>query len=237
MNSDLILWILLSEFIYLWIHICIQNLNLWTHTHEFIYSWIYRSFHKWIHIAYEFTWSFHVWIHMYMNSNIWIHTYKIIWTEFIYESIWSCHQLWFIWTMNSYDFFIYEFILFMNSCMNLGVPRFRCTWTTGLQGPGLPTPNMLEPRPAFSKLLIKLPVLLSLFCICLTAASGPTAGSRCCSRFLKSQSRLFYVTVAWLAIGRWRLALATSVMTQWHWYHIRQEPATTRFQVQQWYWA
>ena len=172
MNSDLILWILLSEFIYLWIHICIQNLNLWTHTHEFIYSWIYRSFHKWIHIAYEFTWSFHVWIHMYMNSNIWIHTYKIIWTEFIYESIWSCHQLWFIWTMNSYDFFIYEFILFMNSCMNLGVPRFRCTWTTGLQGPGLPTPNMLEPRPAFSKLLIKLPVLLSLFCICLRPHGG-----------------------------------------------------------------
>ena len=27
--------------------------------------------------------------------------------------------------MNSYDFFIYEFICFMNSYMNLGVPRFQ----------------------------------------------------------------------------------------------------------------
>ena len=27
--------------------------------------------------------------------------------------------------MNSYVFFIYEFICFMNSCMNSGVPRFR----------------------------------------------------------------------------------------------------------------
>ena len=27
--------------------------------------------------------------------------------------------------MNSYDFFIYEFICFMNSYMNSGVPRFQ----------------------------------------------------------------------------------------------------------------
>ena len=27
--------------------------------------------------------------------------------------------------MNSYDFFIYEFIYFMNSYMNSGVPRFQ----------------------------------------------------------------------------------------------------------------
>ena len=27
--------------------------------------------------------------------------------------------------MNSYDFFIYELIYFMNSYMNLGVPRFQ----------------------------------------------------------------------------------------------------------------
>ena len=27
--------------------------------------------------------------------------------------------------MNSYDFFIYEFICFMSSYMNLGVPRFQ----------------------------------------------------------------------------------------------------------------
>ena len=29
--------------------------------------------------------------------------------------------------MNSYDFFIYEFICFMNSYMNSGVPRFQMT--------------------------------------------------------------------------------------------------------------
>ena len=27
--------------------------------------------------------------------------------------------------MNSYDFFIYEFICFINSYMNFGVPRFQ----------------------------------------------------------------------------------------------------------------
>ena len=41
MNSDRIQWILISEFIYLWIHIRIQNLHIWIHTHEFIYSWIH----------------------------------------------------------------------------------------------------------------------------------------------------------------------------------------------------
>ena len=45
-----------------------------------------------------------IWIHMYMNSYV-----------FIYE---------FIWTMYSYDFFIYGFICFMNSYVNFGVPRF-----------------------------------------------------------------------------------------------------------------
>ena len=35
--------------------------------------------------------------------------------------------------MNSYDFFIHEFIFFMNSYMNLGVPRFQmvyCNYTS-----------------------------------------------------------------------------------------------------------
>ena len=37
--------------------------------------------------------------------------------------------------MNSYDFFIYEFICFMNSYMNSGVPRFQMSVTKDL-GPG-----------------------------------------------------------------------------------------------------
>ena len=43
--------------------------------------------------------------------------------------------------MNSYDFFIYEFICFMNSYMNSGVPRFQMArrlvlvhWESCLQG-------------------------------------------------------------------------------------------------------
>ena len=78
MNSDWIQWILISEFIYLWIHIWIQNPYIWIHilmnsyTHEFIYS-----FHIWIHIMI-------IWIHMYMNSYIWIH----IWIHINYEFIW-----------------------------------------------------------------------------------------------------------------------------------------------------
>ena len=32
--------------------------------------------------------------------------------------------------MNSYDFFIYEFICFMNSYMNSGVPRFQMVITS-----------------------------------------------------------------------------------------------------------
>ena len=31
--------------------------------------------------------------------------------------------------MNSYDFFMYEFICFMNSYMNSGVPRFQMKFT------------------------------------------------------------------------------------------------------------
>ena len=36
--------------------------------------------------------------------------------------------------MNSYDFFIYEFICFMNSYMNSGVPRFQMISNLGFFG-------------------------------------------------------------------------------------------------------
>ena len=80
----------IHEFIYLWIHIQIQNLNIWIHI------LMNGSFHIWIHIDYEFIWS-------YVNS------YAI--NSWIYEFIYSC------------DFLIYEFICFMNSYMNSGVSR------------------------------------------------------------------------------------------------------------------
>ena len=82
MNSDWIQWILISEFIFLWIHTRIQNLYICIHMHEFIYSWI------------------HIFI-SYMNSYV----HEFIY-HFIYEFIW----LWIHMTMNSYDFFIYQFM-------------------------------------------------------------------------------------------------------------------------------
>ena len=99
MNSDWIQWILISEFISLWIHIWIQNPYIWIHihisyTHEFVFHFIYEFRCIWIHIVishmnsyndyissyvYEFTYmnSYGLWIHMifsYMNSYVsWIH--------------------------------------------------------------------------------------------------------------------------------------------------------------------
>ena len=68
------IWYCGSEFIYLWIHIWIQNLYIWIHKHEFMYSWIHMIIHIYINIAYECIWSFHIWIHMHMNSHeLWIH--------------------------------------------------------------------------------------------------------------------------------------------------------------------
>ena len=93
MNSDWIQWILISEFIFLWIHTWIQNLYIIfvficmnSYTHEFI-----SLFHIWIHMYmnsyiisymnsfYEFIW---LWIHMifsYMNSYVsWIHVWNLL---------------------------------------------------------------------------------------------------------------------------------------------------------------
>ena len=53
-----------------------------------------------------------------MNSEV-HELYEFNVYEFIYVN--SCMNL----TMNSYGFFIYEFICFINSYMNLGVPRFQ----------------------------------------------------------------------------------------------------------------
>ena len=41
MNLDWIQWILISEFMHLWIHIRIQSIYIWIHIHEFIHSWIH----------------------------------------------------------------------------------------------------------------------------------------------------------------------------------------------------
>ena len=97
MNSDWIQWILISEFIYLWIHIWIQNPYIWIHIHEFIYSWIHifisymNSYNDYMNsYVYEFIYmnsymnSYKLWIHMifsYMNSYvswipIWIRVYQ-----------------------------------------------------------------------------------------------------------------------------------------------------------------
>ena len=89
MNSDLILWIHIPEFIYLQIHIWNQN--------EFMYLWIHMIFsylnsyslsiHMIISYIHMYMNSYSQWIHMissHMNSYeficIWIHIY-----EFIYE--------------------------------------------------------------------------------------------------------------------------------------------------------
>ena len=44
-----------------------------------------------------------------------MNSYNDYMNSYVYEFIY----------MNSYDFFIYEFICFMNSYMNSGVPRFQ----------------------------------------------------------------------------------------------------------------
>ena len=70
-----------------------------SYVYEFIYIFI---------CIYEFTC---IWIHVYMNSYVY---------EFIYmNSYMNLCNLWL------HDFFIYEFICFMNSYMNCGVPRFQ----------------------------------------------------------------------------------------------------------------
>ena len=70
MNSDLMLWIHISEFIYWWILIWIWNLYIWIHMHEFMYSWIHVLMNSFDHFIYEFS----LWIHLnsYMNSYIYV---------------------------------------------------------------------------------------------------------------------------------------------------------------------
>ena len=95
-----------SEFIIMksnsWIKIEYNEFSyLNSYTYEFIYELGIHTF-EFIYMnsyTHEFIYSFHIWIHIMI---IWIHMY-----------------------MNSYDFFIYEFICFMNSYMNSGVPRFQ----------------------------------------------------------------------------------------------------------------
>ena len=83
--------------------------------------WIHKySFHVWIHnrnlscVSFEFiylnscTEFICIWFHMYMNSHTWIH----IWIHINYEFIWC----------------------FMNSYMNLGVPRFQMVGATEPMG-------------------------------------------------------------------------------------------------------
>ena len=60
-----------------------------------------------------------------------MNSYNDYMNSYVYEFIY----------MNSYDFFIYEFICFMNSYMNSGVPRFQMArrlvlvhWESCLQG-------------------------------------------------------------------------------------------------------
>ena len=107
MNSDWIQWIPMSELIYLWIHIWIQNLYFWIHTCEFIYSWIHIFISHMNSRVYEFICETNIWthimitwIHMYMNTHIWMH----IWIHTNYGFIWFFH----IWIYMFHEF-IYEF--------------------------------------------------------------------------------------------------------------------------------
>ena len=73
-NSDWIQWILISEFIYLWIHIWIQNLYIWIHIHDFIYSWIhilaYMNLNSYMILSYMNSYAswVHVWLQVYQGS-------------------------------------------------------------------------------------------------------------------------------------------------------------------------
>ena len=100
MNSDLILWIHIHEFICIWILVWIHNLIIWIHIHEFIYIWI--------HMIISYVNSYSLWIHKfisYMNSDIY---------EFIYmNSYMNSYKLWFhvIFSYtNSYVSWIYVWI-------------------------------------------------------------------------------------------------------------------------------
>ena len=85
MNSDLILWIHVPEFI--WIH-TYEHMYMNSHTHEFIWS-----FHIWIHVMISYVKSY---VYEYMNSYTWNHIdhefillYIWTWNYIHYESIWS----------------------------------------------------------------------------------------------------------------------------------------------------
>ena len=72
-ESDFILWILISEF---------------------MYSWIIWSFRTWFHIAYEFIWTFHRWIHIWMHmifscmKLLWIHMFHEFICSWIHTCLW-----------------------------------------------------------------------------------------------------------------------------------------------------
>ena len=160
MNSDWIPWILISEFIYLWIHIWNQNPYIWIDIHEFIYSWIHifisymnseKSYEFIIHETYEFIYEF-IYMNLHMNSYndyknsyvyeficIWIHVY-----EFIYEFMCFMNDefIWFfqIW-IHMFHEFIYEFGCTKIPDESLGGSvwlrrRAGRTWTQPQQRPG-----------------------------------------------------------------------------------------------------
>ena len=129
MNSDWIQWILISEFIYLWIHIWIQNPYIWIH---YSYTWIHFLMNSYIHFIYAFR---YIWIHIiiscmnsyndYMNSQV--YEFICIICLWIYmNSYMNSYKLWIhmIFSyMNSHVSWIH--ICFINSYMNSGVPRFQ----------------------------------------------------------------------------------------------------------------
>ena len=138
---------------YIWIHKLIYE--FWIYTFEFIYmnsydsGWWYSYIHIFISHMNSHVYEFIYWLYgfIYMNShNDYMDSYvgwrfsaallpRLFWKNPRSHHKGATCRVWTVYEftyVNSYDFFIYAFICFMNSYMNSDVPRFQMP----CRGPG-----------------------------------------------------------------------------------------------------